>query len=161
MNRFAKDVEVFENPCIGLVERIEDGQLDGEETAVLVRDCVQPMLDAGVDTLVLGCTHYPFIRPLLEQICQTNTSPEPVEGRSSTSSNRTIAIIDPAPAIARQTARLLVKNGLANDAETMGNLSLYTSGDPVRMTTQARQLLADKSLPKATHTAILPVVMGH
>ena len=92
MRRFAKDVEVFENPCIGLVERIEDGQLDGEETAVIVRNCVQPMLDAGVDTLVLGCTHYPFIRPLLEEICK------------NTSSDRTISIIDPAPAIARQTA---------------------------------------------------------
>lgn len=161
MNRFAKEVEVFENPCIGLVERIEDGQLDGEETAVLLQNCVQPMLDAGVDTLVLGCTHYPFIRPLLEQICQTNTSPEPVEGRSSTGSVRTISIIDPAPAIARQTTRLLAKNGLKNDAGAMGSLLLYTSGDANRMTAQARQLLSDKSLPKAAHRAILPAVMGH
>ena len=161
MNRFAKDVEVFENPCIGLVERIEDGQLDDDETAVLLRSCVEPMLAAGVDTLVLGCTHYPFIRPLLEQICEHNTSAELVEGRSSTSSDLTVTIIDPAPAIARQTARRLAENGLLNGAGAMENLSLYTSGDADHMTAQSRQLLADKSLPKATHTAILPAVMGH
>ncbi len=144
MHRFAKDVEVFENPCIGLVELIEAGQLDGADTTELLRGCVEPMLAAGVDTLVLGCTHYPFIRPLLEQICET-----------------AVSIIDPAPAIARQTARLLAENGLANSAGAMGDLSLYTSGDAIHMTAQSRQLLGNKNLPKATHTAILPAVMGH
>lgn len=149
MRRFAKDVEVFENPCVGLVERIEEGQLDGEETAVILQNCVQPMLNAGVDTLVLGCTHYPFIRPLLEQICKLDTNPEPVEGQPLTNADHAISIIDPAPAIARQTARLLAKNGLENNTEAMGNLSLYTSGDANRLTIQARQLLNTASVSQA------------
>ncbi len=130
MRRFGAGVTVFENPCSGLVERIEAGQVDGDETEQLLRRCVEPMLAAGVDSLVLGCTHYPFIRPLLTKICGT-----------------AMIIIDPAPAIARQTARLLQENRIEGGGN--GTLSFYTSGDPARMTAQIRHLLTDDMLPTA------------
>ncbi len=68
MSRFAQDVEVIENPCRGLVSLIEAGDIATGETEALLRRVLDPMLAAGVDTLVLGCTHYPFVRPLIEGI---------------------------------------------------------------------------------------------
>ncbi len=138
MQRFAVGVTVFESPCSGLVELIEAGQVDGDETEQLLRHCVEPMMATGVDSIVLGCTHYPFIRPLLEKICGS-----------------TINIIDPAPAITRQTARLLLENGMSGegngrfDTVQCKRLSFYTSGNPTRMTAQVRHLLADDTLPLA------------
>ncbi|MEM1214752.1 MAG: glutamate racemase [Bacteroidota bacterium] len=90
MARYAGTVEVLENPCIGLVPQIEAGELQTSATRTLLTQIVQPMLAAGVDTLVLGCTHYPFILPLLREI----VGPQ-------------VQLIDPAPAVARQVARRL------------------------------------------------------
>ncbi|MEZ4986596.1 MAG: glutamate racemase [Saprospiraceae bacterium] len=96
MERYANHIEVMENPCIGLVDLIEAGQLDSPQTRALLSDIVQPMLAADVDTLVLGCTHYPVLLPLLHQITGEN-----------------IHLIDPAPAVARQVARRLATLHLA------------------------------------------------
>jgi len=90
MQRYAAGVEVYENPCIGLVPRIEAGQFQHQQTKELIESIVRPMLEKGVDTLVLGCTHYPFIAPLLRQL----VGPD-------------VQLIDPAPAVARQVARRL------------------------------------------------------
>jgi len=64
--------EVVTSACPGWVEAVEAGALDSAETQVLVRNCVQPLLDAGADTLVLGCTHYPFLRPQIEAVAGPN-----------------------------------------------------------------------------------------
>jgi glutamate racemase len=90
MHRYAAGVEVFENPCIGLVPLIEAGRFNHPDTQAMLENIVRPMLERGVDTLVLGCTHYPFILPALRKI----TGPA-------------IQLIDPAPAVARQVARRL------------------------------------------------------
>ncbi len=66
--RFAEGVRLVENPCVGLVERIERGELATAETETFLRAILEPMLAEGVDVLILGCTHYPFVRPLLERI---------------------------------------------------------------------------------------------
>ena len=68
MARFARTIQVFEDPCLGLVPLIEAGKVDAMETAVLLRRILTPMLTAGVDTLVLGCTHYPFVQPVIERL---------------------------------------------------------------------------------------------
>lgn len=91
MHRYAQHVQVWEDPCTGLVPLIERGQLEARETRQILTGILQPLLEKGIDTLVLGCTHYPFIRPLLEKI----VGPE-------------VVIIDPAPAVARQVERVLV-----------------------------------------------------
>lgn len=134
MARFAQAVDVFENPCRGLVDLIESGNLDGAETEALLRTCVTPMLIQGIDTLVLGCTHYPFVRPLLEKI----VGPE-------------VTIIDPAPAVARQTGRLLRQNELLADSLAASPITAITTGDATRLDQFARRVL---SFPVKVETAV-------
>lgn len=113
VERFAKDVVLLQDHCPGLVSQIEKGDLDGPETRAILEKALKPMLEKGIDTVVLGCTHYPFVIPLIKQI----VGPE-------------VRVIDPAPAIARQTKRLLdERGGLAAGTQT-GSLRLITSGDP-------------------------------
>jgi glutamate racemase len=113
VERFANGVELFQNTCNGLVQQIEQGNLNGEETRQILEDALQPMLKKNIDTVVLGCTHYPFVIPLIQQIVGDD-----------------VRVIDPAPAVARQTARLLEARGLRNHSASKGNVKLYTSGDP-------------------------------
>lgn len=111
MHRFASDVTVFENPCIGLVPLIETGKLKDAETKNLLYSILNPMLEAKIDTLVLGCTHYPFILPLLSDIL-----------------GGSIEIIDPAPAIARQVERLLIKKKRLKSKKNQPIYHFYASG---------------------------------
>lgn len=115
VDRFAREVEVYEDPCLGLVAAIETGDLDSPQTAAILREATGPMLAAGVDTLVLGCTHYPFVLPLLREI----VGPQ-------------VQLIDPAPAVARRTADVLQQHELLTPPPHQGTLSCYTSGDPER-----------------------------
>ena len=68
MHRFARDVVVYEDPCVGLVEHIEHHFDDKVGLKRLLHGYLQPMLAAGVDTLILGCTHYPFVAPEIAAI---------------------------------------------------------------------------------------------
>lgn len=111
VERFAKDVQLFQGTCPGLVEQIEAGDLEGPATRQILEDALQPMLAEGIDTVVMGCTHYPFVIPLIETI----TGPA-------------VRTIDPAPAIARQTRRLLEERGLLNPGPGAGRLRFFTSG---------------------------------
>ncbi len=90
IERFAKDVTILQDVCPGLVEQIEKGWLNTPETKNILRLALVPMMNKGIDTVVLGCTHYPFVIPLIQKI----VGPE-------------VHVIDPAPAVARQVGRLL------------------------------------------------------
>lgn len=120
--RFAENTAVFEDPCLGLVEQIEAGATNHPATDQLLTAVLRPMLAQGVDTLVLGCTHYPFVLPAVERVLAHLNPPHP------------IAIIDPAPAVARQTARLLHHHQLAAPTTQRGHVTLYTSGDSNQFT---------------------------
>ena len=72
LESYGRNVEVVSQACIGLVECIERGELDTNNTIKLVKQYCQPLLDEGADTIVLGCTHYPFVRPLIEKIVGPN-----------------------------------------------------------------------------------------
>ena len=110
--RFANTSLVLEDPCLGLVPRIEAGGWEDPETEKLLRHIMDPMLEAGIDTLVLGCTHYPLVRPLIEAIA----GPE-------------VRIIDPAPAVARQTERLLTEHKRYLPADSVPQPDVfYSSG---------------------------------
>ncbi len=111
VERFAADVTVLHQPCPGLVGQIEAGELDTLRTEEMLRAWIEPMLEKGIDSLVLGCTHYPLVRPLIERIVGGN-----------------VRVIDPAPAIARQVERLLDRDGLRFRSEKDGTLICYTSG---------------------------------
>ncbi len=125
MARFARDVTLYEDPCTGLVPLIEAGHLDGDHTRALLESCIRPMLDAGVDTLVLGCTHYPFVLPLIRTIADPD-----------------IHIIDPAPAVARQVRRVLQKRDLLKPGSKQGQLRAYTTGDATQFMHMSKRLLA-------------------
>lgn len=110
VERFANGVILLQNTCAGLVEQIEAGNLDGKETAFILEGALKPMLAAKIDTVVLGCTHYPFVIPQIEKI----VGPE-------------VRVIDPAPAIARQVGRLLEKFGMRSNFDREGEVILLTS----------------------------------
>jgi glutamate racemase len=112
VERFAADVELFQHACPGLVSQIEKGALDAPETRSILEDALLPMLEKNIDTVVLGCTHYPFVIPLIQKIAGEN-----------------VRVIDPAPAVARQVRRLLEAGKAENLSEAQGNVRVFTSGD--------------------------------
>jgi glutamate racemase len=112
VERFANGVELLQHTCPGLVRQIEQGDLDGSETRDILENALRPMLDAGIDTVVLGCTHYPFVIPLIQQIV-----------------GESVRVIDPAPAVARQAYRLLEATGTRRRKDDRGEIRFYTSGN--------------------------------
>ena len=124
IERFAQGVRVLQHAPLGLVEQIEAGRFDSGETRQILERALAPMLAAGIDTIVLGCTHYPFVIPQIEAIAGPG-----------------VRVIDPSPAVAAQTGRVLEKEGLRAGGETIGGVRFLTTGDPVRMAAQVRVLV--------------------
>ena len=89
LERFASHVEIRQHTCPGLVEKIEAGELDSLDTREILEEAIIPMTAAGIDTIVLGCTHYPFVIPLIQEIAGPG-----------------VRVIDPSPAVARQVKRV-------------------------------------------------------
>lgn len=89
-NLYGQNVEIILTPCAGLVECIERAELNTPSTRALLNSFITPMLSAGADTIVLGCTHYPFVRDVIQDIV-----------------GNTVTIIEPGAAVARQLARRL------------------------------------------------------
>jgi len=116
VERFANGVELFQDTCNGLVQEIERGNLDGAETHRILSDALLPMLKNNIDTVVLGCTHYSFVIPLIQEIV-----------------GEKVRVIDPAPAVARQVRRLLEAGGRKSRESGRGEIWFYTSGDPQAM----------------------------
>ncbi|WP_145191747.1 MULTISPECIES: glutamate racemase [unclassified Pseudomonas] len=112
LDRFASDVRVVTQPCPGLVERIESGDLSSEPLRQLLWGYVEPLLAAGCDTLILGCTHYPFLRPLLAQMVPAD-----------------VAVIDTGAAVARQLQRLLGAHELLAQGPSR-DTAFWTSAEP-------------------------------
>lgn len=111
MERYANTVTVIEDPCLGLVERIEKGDLQGPATKALLQSILKPMLARGADTIVLGCTHYPFVTPLIRQIV-----------------GPAISIINPAPAVARQLKHVLEQRELQHASTLPPSYQFQISG---------------------------------
>lgn len=112
VERFAKNVTILQNHCPGLVNQVEKGDLAGLETRRILESALRPMLAQGIDTVVLGCTHYPFVIPLIQEIVGPN-----------------VRVIDPAPAIARQTQRLMTEKGWLADGIIGSEIRLITTGN--------------------------------
>lgn len=111
VERFGAGVELFQHTCPGLVNQIEAGELDSPKTRAILEDALLPMLEKNIDTVVLGCTHYPFVIPLIRQIAGEN-----------------VRVIDPAPSVARQVKRLLEAEGMMNQAGQGAGIRYFTSG---------------------------------
>jgi len=126
VERFAQHVTIYKSTCPRLVEEIEDGNLDTTKTRIILEEALGPMLKAGIDTVVMGCTHYPFVIPIIEEI----TGPG-------------VRTIDPAPAIARQAHRLLEVQGLLNPKKSYGEMTFYTSANVQKFVELLPKLLGE------------------
>jgi glutamate racemase len=104
-------VEFVIQPCPGLADQVEHGKLASDETRALVARYVRPMVEKGADIVVLGCTHYPFIRSIIEEVAGPG-----------------VEIIDPAAPVARELRRRLESAGLLNDAAVTGTEQFRTTG---------------------------------
>jgi glutamate racemase len=112
LSRFADGLEVHTQPCHGLVEQVEQGDTDGPVTRLLLTRYLAPLTRAGVDTIILGCTHYPFLRPAIADI----VGPD-------------IALIDTGGAVARHLRHRLDQAGLLAGRGRAGRTDVWTSGD--------------------------------
>jgi glutamate racemase len=126
VERFAAGVELFQHTCPGLVSQIEKGDLDSNVTRAILEDALRPMLEKNIDTVVLGCTHYPFVIPLIEQIVGAD-----------------VRVIDPAPSVARQVKRLLEAQRMKNSSEVRASVRFFTSGDSAAMESMLPVLLGE------------------
>lgn len=125
----ATGVRFLPQPCIGLADQVEKGELHSPETAILLRRYLVPLIEQGADTLVLGCTHYPFLLPLIEEILEHLTA-------------RPATIVDTGEPVARQLARLLTERGLLRQGTGPdGTVQAYTTGSPSSLATAFSRLL--------------------
>jgi glutamate racemase len=127
LDRFGRNVRVISVPVPGLVEHVEAADLDSAKLRGLVEGYVRPLLDQGADTIVLGSTHYVFLRSLIAEIAG--------EG---------VTIVDTGGAVARQLARVLSERGIAAPREAKGMERFWTSGDPAESARVMSALLRRK-----------------
>jgi len=106
-------VRFFPVACPRLVPLIESDEPFGVETTDAVREYAQPLKTAGVDTVILGCTHYPLIRPIFQRVL-----------------GRGVTLIFSAEETAREVAETLARKGIENDADREGAYRFLTTGDP-------------------------------
>ena len=112
----ARDVRVITRPCPEFVALVEAGETDTPAVLRTVAEILPPLLDAGADTLVLGCTHFPFLRPALESFA-----------------GKHIRVLDTGEAVARRVKTLLGADGALSFGTNPGTLRLLTTGDPARL----------------------------
>jgi glutamate racemase len=124
VERFAAGVTLLRDTCPGLVQQIEKGELDGPETHRILHAALDPMLAQRIDTVVLACTHFPFVIPAIQDIVGAG-----------------VRVIDPAPAVARQAQRLL--DGADTRRRDHGDVrcEFYTSGSPAHLESMTARLL--------------------
>ncbi len=127
VERFAQGVRLINQTVPGLVEQIEAGHLDTPATEDLIRRALAPILQAGADTIVLACTHYPFVIPVISRLAGPG-----------------VAVIDPAPAIARQAARSRTAESDAGSSR-QGKLTLVTSGPRAELARLSPTLVGEQA----------------
>ena len=139
---FEDGCTIVEHVGQGFVELVENGNLEGEATEEVVRTSLQPLLDAGADTIVLGCTHYPFLLPVLRKLAGPG-----------------VRFIDPAPAVARHLIYVMVQERLLSEREATRALAkVIPRSSPCRRTDLLR-----RSNPAAAdvplHMARKPIIV--
>lgn len=112
LDRFGDGIEVVTQSCPGLADQIEAGDLDGPTTRAMIERFTAPLVARRADAIVLGCTHYPFVRPLIADI----VGPD-------------VALIDTGAAVARRLGHVLTERDLLNGAAAPGSAAFWTSGD--------------------------------
>ena len=116
IERHKGGITVVTQPCPGLVELVEAGDLSGPRTSDLIRQYTQPLLERGADSIVLGCTHYTFLRETIARVVGASVS-----------------LFDGAEAVARQTAKVLGAKDHGNPRDQVvarGQTMFFTTGEP-------------------------------
>ncbi len=121
VDRHAGEVRIVEQAGAGLVDLVERGEVEGPEVRRLLTAYLAPMQREGIDTLVLGCTHYPFLIPEIARILGDG-----------------VRLVDPAPAVARQVARVRGRSVPRGDG---GTVTYLTTGDPAAFAARLRDLV--------------------
>ncbi len=129
MENFSSGMEVYTQPVAGLVERIESGHFDDPRTLSILKKNLGPLLEKGIDTLVLGCTHYPIIKDRIAALCGPH-----------------IEVIDTGEAVARQLWRRLATSGRLNPGPEKGMIEYFSSGDTEAVAPVMRAIMADPAL---------------
>lgn len=129
VERFGGGVEVLTQPCPGLVELVETGKHEGLEAKTLLHRFLDPILEYGCDTVVLGCTHYPFLKTMVQEIAGPG-----------------VTIIDTGESVANQVARVLAQRDLATPLAGPGDESFFSSGNPVTVEPVIRLLWGNPDL---------------
>lgn len=115
-DRTADDLDIIDCPCPGLMECVEAGEMHSDATTALLHTYIDPLRREGVDTLVLGCTHYPFLSEAIREVA-----------------GKGVTLIDPAPAVAKQLERRLIETGLLSMKKAGGTEEFYsTDANPAR-----------------------------
>ncbi|MCU7879273.1 MAG: glutamate racemase [Candidatus Thiodiazotropha sp. (ex Lucinoma aequizonata)] len=127
MHQHANSAEVIICPCHGWVEAIEHDRLNNRHTIELVEQQLQPILDKGVDTLVLGCTHYPFVRDIIQRVA-----------------GESVSIIDTGLAVAKHLQKRLAEEGILSTNQVPGSESYWCSA-PTEKTRELIEKLQGKS----------------
>lgn len=116
--KWAADIRIVEHIGQGFVELVEKGVVSGSEAEEVVKASLLPLLEAGADTIVLGCTHYPFLIDTISKVAGERFPERPV------------TVIDPAPAVARHLQEVMHEEGIAQSAPSGYSIELHSSGDP-------------------------------
>jgi glutamate racemase len=112
LESYGRNVEVVTQACVGLVECVERGELSQESTRALVKRYCQPLLDEGADSIVLGCTHYPLLKSLIQEVVGSG-----------------VVLIDTGAAVANQLKSRLLEQGLLADSHQMANINFWSNSD--------------------------------
>lgn len=110
LESYGRNVKVVTQGCVGLVECIERGELNTQGTRALLERYCQPLLQEGADTIVLGCTHYPFVKPLIQQIVGEN-----------------VTLIDTGAAVAKHLQKRLAALDLLTQQDEAGVVKFWTN----------------------------------
>lgn len=120
--RYANDKDVYIQVGEGLVEIVEGDNMDTPESIALIKRYIQPMMEAGVDQIVLGCTHYPFLIPIIRTLVTEN-----------------VVIHDPSPAVAKHTAHVLHEKGLESLCKNQPD-QFFTTGNPLLLESMIQRM---------------------
>jgi len=112
LESYGRNVKVVTQGCVGLVECIERGELESTETKALIRQYTAPLLAEGADTIVLGCTHYPFVKHVIQEIVGDK-----------------ITLIDTGAAVAKQLKRQLEEKGLLSTSKEKAEVLFWTNSE--------------------------------
>jgi glutamate racemase len=121
LESYGRNVEVVTQACVGLVECIERGELNATNTKALIRQYCAPLLAEGADTIVLGCTHYPFVREVITEIV-----------------GKEVILIDTGAAVACQLQYRLTEEAIQSKRNQIASVRFWTNSDAIN----AKQIIS-------------------